>query len=79
TNTDAAGFMAPIADLDLADRPVAGVGAGGAARAVLFALARMGVGPVTLYNRTPLKAAALLARFGLKGEVKPLDAGLPPV
>ncbi|MFX7866123.1 hypothetical protein ABTK37_19210, partial [Acinetobacter baumannii] len=31
------------------------------------------------YNRTPLKAAALLARFGLRGEVKPLDAGLPPV
>ncbi|MGJ3648318.1 shikimate dehydrogenase [Sphingomonas sp. GlSt437] len=78
TNTDAAGFAGPIADLDLADRPVAVIGAGGAARAVLFALARMGVGPVTLYNRTPLKAAALLAHFGLKGEVKPLGAALPP-
>lgn len=79
TNTDAAGFTAPIADLDLAGKPVAVIGAGGAARAVLFALARLGVGPVTICNRTPLKAAALLSMFGLKGEVKPLGAALPPV
>lgn len=78
TNTDAAGFAAPISGLDLADRPVAVIGAGGAVRAILFALARMGVGPVTIYNRTPLKAAALLSMFGLKGEVKALGAALPP-
>lgn len=78
TNTDAAGFAAPIAGLELKDRPVAVIGAGGGARAILFALAQMGAGPVTLYNRTPMKAAALLARFGLKGEVKPLGAPLPP-
>src|SRR3546814_2558775 len=40
TNTDAAGFYAPLAELDLDGAPVAVVGAGGAARAVLFALAR---------------------------------------
>lgn len=79
TNTDAAGFVAPIADLDLDGQPVAVIGAGGAAHAVLFALAKMGVGSVTLQNRSPLKGAALLARFGLKGEVKPLGASLPPV
>jgi shikimate dehydrogenase len=79
TNTDAAGFYTPIAGLELAGAPVAVVGAGGAARAVLFALARLGVGEVTLLNRTPLKAAGLLARFGLKGRVRPLDAALPPV
>jgi shikimate dehydrogenase len=79
TNTDAAGFFAPLAEFDLAEAPVAVVGAGGAARAVLFALARAGVGPVTLLNRSPLKAAGLLARFGLKGDVVPLDAALPPV
>lgn len=79
TNTDAAGFAAPISGIDLAGKPVAVIGAGGAARAVLFALARLGVGPVTLYNRTPLKGAALLSKFGLKGEVKPLGAPLPPV
>ena len=78
TNTDAAGFAAPIADLDLAGRPVTVVGAGGAARAVLWALARLGVGRVTMMNRSPLKAAGLLARFGLKGEVVPLDAPLAP-
>jgi shikimate dehydrogenase len=79
TNTDAAGFLAPLAELDLTDQPVAVVGAGGAARAVLFALEKAGVGPVTLMNRTPLKAAGLLATFGLKGDAVPLDAPLPPV
>ncbi|RZM05155.1 MAG: shikimate dehydrogenase, partial [Sphingomonas sp.] len=78
TNTDAAGFWAPIAELDLADRPVTVVGAGGAARAILWALARIGVGPVTILNRNPLKAAALLASFGLKGNALPLAAGTPP-
>ena len=78
TNTDAAGFWAPIAELDLADRPVTVVGAGGAARAILWALARIGVGPVTILNRNPLKAAALLASFGLKGDALPLAAGTPP-
>jgi shikimate dehydrogenase len=78
TNTDAAGFWSPISALDLNGRPVVVVGAGGAARAVLFALARVGVGPVTILNRTPLKAVGLLAAFGLKGQALPLDAPLPP-
>jgi shikimate dehydrogenase len=78
TNTDAAGFFAPIADLPLADEPVAVVGTGGAARAVLFALSRIDVGPVTMLARNPLKASALLARFGLKGSVQVIDAPLPP-
>jgi shikimate dehydrogenase len=78
TNTDAAGFYAPIAELDLADAPVVVIGAGWAARAVLFALSRLGVGPVTILNRNVLKAAALLSSFGLKGKALPLDATLPP-
>ncbi|MBN8809054.1 MAG: shikimate dehydrogenase [Sphingomonas sp.] len=78
TNTDAAGFYAPIADLDLDGQPVVVVGAGGAARAVLFALSRVGAGRVTLLNRSPLKGAALLAKFGLRGDALPLDAALPP-
>lgn len=78
TNTDAAGFWSPISALDLTGKSVAVVGAGGAARAVLFALSRVGVGPVTILNRTPLKAAGLLASFGLKGNVAALDAPLPP-
>ena len=79
TNTDAAGFYAPLAEVDLQGAPVALVGAGGAARAVLFALARAGVGRVTILNRSPLKAMGLLAAFGLKGEVVGLAAPLPPV
>ena len=77
TNTDAGGFYAPIAEVDLTGAPIVVIGAGGAARAVLFALSRIGVGPVTILNRNVLKAAALLAAFGLKGQALPLGAALP--
>ena len=50
----------------------------GAARAVLFALSRVGTGRVTLLNRNVLKAASLLAQFGLKGDALPLAAPIPP-
>lgn len=79
TNTDAGGFYAPIAGLPLDGAHIAVVGAGGAARAVLFALSRLGVERVTLMNRSPLKAAGLLAMFGLRGDVVPLGAPVPPV
>ncbi|MES2055665.1 MAG: shikimate dehydrogenase [Pseudomonadota bacterium] len=78
TNTDAGGFYAPISGLDLTGKPVVVIGAGGAARAVLFALARLGVGPVTILNRNVLKAAALLSSFGLKGNALPLGSAIPP-
>ncbi|MCA3254714.1 MAG: shikimate dehydrogenase, partial [Alphaproteobacteria bacterium] len=74
--SDAPGFAEA-----LAGRPVpahaAVVGAGGAARAVLAALKGLGVAQVTLLNRSADKAAALLAEFGLAGEVRGLDAPLP--
>jgi len=78
TNTDAAGFFAPLSEVELAGAPVVVVGAGGAARAVLFALARADVGHVTILNRSPLKAMGLLATFGLRGEVCALDTVLSP-
>jgi shikimate dehydrogenase len=77
TNTDAGGFYLPIADLDLAGARAIVVGAGGAARAVLFALAQADIGEVTILARGGLKAAGLLAQFGLKGQVLPMDARLP--
>jgi shikimate dehydrogenase len=77
TNTDAGGFYAPISGMALAGADVIIVGTGGAAHAVLFALSRCAVGRVTILARNALKAAALLARFGLTGNVKPLDARLP--
>jgi shikimate dehydrogenase len=78
TNTDAAGFYAPISDMILEGAQVAVIGSGGAARAVLFALARCDVGEVALFVRNPLKGAGLLAHFGLKGSVHKLEAPLPP-
>lgn len=77
TNTDAAGFYGPIADLPLAGETAIVVGAGGAARAVLFALAQADVGEVVIFARNALKAAGLLAHFGLRGQILPLDARLP--
>ncbi len=79
TNTDAAGFYAPLSDFALDAMPVAVVGTGGAAHAILFALARANVGTVTLLARNPLKGAAILARFGLKGTVQSLDKPVPSV
>ena len=77
TNTDAAGFYGPIADMPLAGETAIVIGAGGAARAVLFALAQADVGEVVILARNSLKAAGLLAHFGLKGSILPLDARLP--
>lgn len=78
TNTDAGGFYAPIAGLDLDGKHAVVIGAGGAARAILFALSKVGIGRVTLLNRNVLKGAALLSGFGIKGEALPLTAKLPP-
>lgn len=77
-NTDSGGFAAPLAGIDLAGATVAVVGAGGAARAVLHALAGIGVGEVVVLNRSPLRAAALIEAFGLRGRALPLAAQLPP-
>jgi shikimate dehydrogenase len=52
------------------------VGAGGASRAIVYALARSGA-RVRVYNRTLAKAAALVAEFGLAA-AHPLDT-LPQV
>jgi shikimate dehydrogenase len=78
TNTDAGGFFMPIMDAPIAGEPAIVIGTGGAAHAVLFALAKAEIGEVTLLARNPLKGMALLSRFGLKGEVKPIDTRLPP-
>jgi len=78
TNTDAGGFFLPIAEMDWAGQTAIVIGSGGAARAVLFALAQADIGEVILLARNALKAAGLLAHFGLKGSILPMDARLPP-
>ena len=78
-NTDAAGFSAPLAARGWKGARVALIGAGGAARAILSALAGLGVERVTVLNRNPQKAAALLDGFGIEGHAMALNTSLPPV
>lgn len=77
TNTDAGGFYTPLSASDLSGRHAVILGAGGAARAVLFALRQVDIGHVTLMVRAPLKALGLLGQFGLTGDVITMDAPLP--
>ncbi|HEX4849058.1 MAG TPA: shikimate dehydrogenase [Novosphingobium sp.] len=74
-NTDVAGFLEP-----LGGRPfdcVSVIGAGGAARAILAALADRGTRWVSLQNRSIAKGEALLAEFGLAGCVVEPGAEVP--
>jgi shikimate dehydrogenase len=70
-NTDGRGFYQPLHErgLNLAGKPVVVLGAGGAARAVVFRLAREGA-RIVLANRTPERAARLAQAVA--------DAGLGP-
>jgi len=68
-NTDAAGFMSHLAAAAPAFKPEACaracvLGAGGAARAVIYALLGAGVKSVALVNRTPARADRVAAFFG---------------
>lgn len=66
-NTDAYGFSAHLDETapgwHETEKAVV-LGAGGAARAILFALIGKGVGEIHLLNRTPARAEELAARFG---------------
>ena len=62
-NTDAAGFIGDLRDhgVDLQDRHVLVLGAGGSARAVVYGLAQAGVARIAIVNRTLETAQALVA------------------
>lgn len=77
TNTDAGGFLAPLIAMGWKGRSAAIVGAGGAARAVLYALAQTGVAELTVMARDAAKGQALLDRAGLAGRVIGMDDPLP--
>lgn len=72
TNTDGEGFVAALAR-GAAFRPAGKrclvIGAGGAARAVVLALADAGASAVAVLNRTPDRAAAAAALAGAVGSV----------
>lgn len=85
-NTDGFGFLenlkAGSPALEVQDKPVLVVGAGGAARAVVGALVDAGVAEVRLLNRTLSRAADLAQDIG--GPVRPIawndaDAGMAGV
>ena len=83
TNTDVYGFLANLDEVqpgwDKRTRVAVVLGAGGAARAILYGLHDRGVERIVLVNRTPARAQALAAQFG--AHVRPrgfdkLDAAL---
>jgi shikimate dehydrogenase len=76
-NTDVHGFAVTLRQrrARLRGRHAVVIGAGGAAHAVLAALAAAGVGRLTIANRTATRAAALARRFrGPRRDVVPLAA-----
>lgn len=71
-NTDGAGFLAGLrrgAALDPGNRRTMVIGAGGAARAVVLALAGAGAAEVVVVGRTPARAEAAAALAGARGKV----------
>jgi shikimate dehydrogenase len=78
TNTDGAGFVASLArgaEFDPAGRRCLVIGAGGAARAVVLALADAGATAIAVVNRTPERAFEAAELAGKKGTAVPLTEG----
>lgn len=73
-NTDYIGFMQPLekAGADLKGKEAALLGAGGAARAVIWGLLRAGVKSITLGVRNPQKASLLAEEFSKYGDIRVL-------
>jgi shikimate dehydrogenase len=82
TNTDGEGFVAALArgaDFDPRGRHCLVLGAGGAARAVVLALAESGAGTVVVANRTPQRAVSAAALAGPVGSAVALsESALAP-
>ena len=70
TNTDPIGFLANLdeeaPDWDADGGPAVVLGAGGAARAIVWALLSRGFAPISVVNRTRERAQALAGAFGPK-------------
>ncbi len=72
-NTDTYGFMTHLQltapGWDQRDAPVSILGAGGAARAIIYGFLEAGVGEVHLFNRTRERAEAIALEFGPRVKV----------
>lgn len=77
TNTDAGGFLQPLLRDKWKGQSAVLVGAGGAARAILFALTSLGVPDITIMARDADKGQALLDRAGVTGRVIGMADALP--
>jgi len=78
TNTDGEGFLASLArgaDFEPTGKRCLVIGAGGAARAVVLALALAGATEVAVVNRTPERAFEAAALAGREGRVVDLTEG----
>jgi len=72
-NTDAQGFLDALGE-PLAGRSVLVLGAGGAARAVVWAAREAGAREVMVWNRTSERARRLAADFGVEAVARPRAA-----
>ena len=72
-NTDAQGFLDALAE-PLTGRSVLVLGAGGSARAVVWAAREAGASEVLVWNRTSERAKKLAADFGVKAVDAPASA-----
>ena len=75
-NTDATGFLRGLiedADLEPRGRRAVLLGAGGAGRAVAYALLNAGVGRLQIFNRTQEKAEGLALEFSDYGNIETVD------
>jgi shikimate dehydrogenase len=74
-NTDAGGFLDAL-ETDPAGWRCLVLGAGGSARAVVWALREAGAGELSIWNRTPDRAADLAAELGVRHVATPEPADL---
>ena len=72
-NTDAQGFLDAVGE-PLAGRSILVLGAGGAARAVIWAAREAGAAEVLVWNRTAQRARLVAADFGVEAVERPRRA-----
>lgn len=74
-NTDAGGFLDALGEPPRGAHALV-LGAGGSARAIVWALREAGAAEVSIWNRTPERAAALAAAFGVRHVERPEPAAV---
>ena len=72
-NTDAPGFLAALSAIGVSPRGMSAqvLGAGGSARAVVWALREAGAREVSVWNRTPARAETLARDLEVRAVARP--------